>query len=44
MSEAIQLSQLETFIENWHKCYLSQYKKTGYVMTLDLSDEERRQI
>ncbi|EOQ05348.1 hypothetical protein [Bacillus cereus] len=44
MSEAMQLSQLETFIENWHECYLSQYKKTGYVMTLDLSDEERRQI
>ncbi|MGQ3740944.1 AsnC family protein, partial [Bacillus sp. Fil] len=44
MSEAMQLSQLETFIENWHECYLSERKKTGYVMTLDLNDERRKQI
>ncbi|PGS83951.1 replication protein [Bacillus cereus] len=44
MSEAIQLSQLETFIEEWHECYLSELKKTGYVVTLDLSKEEHKQI
>ncbi|PGC93928.1 replication protein [Bacillus toyonensis] len=44
MSEAIQLSQIETYIEEWHECYLSELKKTGYVVTLDLSKEERKQI
>jgi hypothetical protein len=39
MSEAIQLSQIETYIEEWYECYLSERKKTGYVMTLDLSNE-----
>ena len=27
MSEAIQLSQIETYIEEWHECYLSELKK-----------------
>lgn len=44
MSEAIQLSQIETYIEEWHECYLSELKKTGYVVTLDLSKEEHKQI
>ncbi|MEW4153011.1 AsnC family protein [Bacillus thuringiensis] len=44
MSEAIQLSQIETYIEEWHECYLSELKKTGYIVTLDLSKEERKQI
>ncbi|MBG9508340.1 replication protein [Bacillus thuringiensis] len=44
MSEAIQLSQIETYIEEWHECYLSELKKTGYVVTLDLSKEEYKQI
>ncbi|OQR53431.1 AsnC family protein, partial [Bacillus sp. CDB3] len=44
MSEAIQLSQIETFIDEWHECYLSERKKTGYVMTLDLSNEKHKQI
>ncbi|CCW03491.1 MULTISPECIES: hypothetical protein [Bacillus] len=42
MSEAIQLSQIETYIEEWHECYLSELKKTGYVVTLDLSKEEHK--
>ncbi|QDZ76643.1 AsnC family protein [Bacillus cereus] len=44
MSEAIQLSRIETYIEEWHECYLSELKKTGYVVTLDLSKEEHKQI
>ncbi|MEH7150267.1 replication protein [Bacillus thuringiensis] len=44
MSEAIQLSQIETYIEEWHECYLSELKKTGYVVTLNLSKEEHKQI
>ncbi|MHB0802077.1 AsnC family protein [Bacillus thuringiensis] len=44
MSEAMQLSQIETFIDEWHECYLSERKKTGYVMTLDLSNEKHKQI
>ena len=27
MSEAIQLSQIETYIVEWHECYLSELKK-----------------
>ncbi|OQR53102.1 hypothetical protein CDB3_32045, partial [Bacillus sp. CDB3] len=44
MSEVMQLSQIETFIDEWHECYLSERKKTGYVMTLDLSNEKHKQI
>ena len=44
MSEAIRKSQEETFIEEWQECYLSEGKKTGYVVTIDLSKDISKQI
>lgn len=43
MSLAIRKSQ-DTYIENWYECYLSERKKAGYVVTIDLSNEQHKQI
>ncbi|PER25385.1 replication protein [Bacillus cereus] len=40
---AIQQPQ-ETFIDEWHECYLSEYKKSGYIAVLDLSGSEKKQL
>ncbi|CCW06808.1 hypothetical protein EBGED10_35380 [Bacillus sp. GeD10] len=40
MSEAIQLSQIETYIEEWHECYLSELKKNG--LCGDIRFKQRR--
>lgn len=40
---AIQQPQ-ETFIDEWHECYLSEYKKSGYIAILDLSGSEKKQL
>lgn len=40
---AIQQSQ-ETFIDEWHECYLSEHKKSGYIAVLDLSGSEKKQL
>ncbi|MGE6504494.1 AsnC family protein [Bacillus wiedmannii] len=40
---AIQQSQ-ETFIDDWHECYLSEHKKSGYIAVLDLSGSEKKQL
>ncbi|MEM5662264.1 hypothetical protein AAHB62_26260 [Bacillus cereus] len=34
----------ETFIDSWYECYLSERKKSGYVVTIDLSNEQHKQI
>ncbi|MEX0417755.1 AsnC family protein [Bacillus sp. C30] len=44
MSVAIQKRQEETFIDSWYECYLSERKKSGYVVTIDLSNEQHKQI
>lgn len=44
MSVAIRKPQEETFIDSWHECYLSERKKSGYVVTIDLSNEQHKQI
>ncbi|WOA61011.1 AsnC family protein [Bacillus mycoides] len=40
---AIQQPQ-ETFIDEWHECYLSEYKKSGYIAVLDLSGSKKKQL
>ncbi|KGT37257.1 hypothetical protein P9232_15460 [Weizmannia sp. CD-2023] len=30
----------ETYIEEWHDCYLSESKKTGFVCTLQLTNKK----
>ncbi|MGH0951305.1 AsnC family protein [Bacillus mycoides] len=40
---AIRQSQ-ESFIDEWHECYLSEYKKSGYIAVLDLSGSEKKQL
>ncbi|WP_088293603.1 replication protein [Bacillus mycoides] len=40
---AIRQSQ-EAFIDEWHECYLSEYKKSGYIAVLDLSGSEKKQL
>ncbi|MEK3933636.1 AsnC family protein [Bacillus sp. FSL R7-0642] len=40
---AIRQSQ-ETFIDEWHECYLSEHKKSGYIAVLDLSGSEKKQL
>ncbi|PEU16785.1 replication protein [Bacillus sp. AFS019443] len=42
MSLAIQ--KQDTFIDSWYECYLSERKKAGYVVTIDLSNEQHKQI
>jgi len=32
----------ETYIEEWHDCYLSESKKTGFVCTLQLANKKHR--
>ncbi|PGL14389.1 replication protein [Bacillus cereus] len=44
MSVAIRKSQEDTFIDSWHECYLSERKKSGYIVTIDLSNEQHKQI
>lgn len=44
MSSAIRKSQEDTFIDSWYECYLSERKKAGYVVTIDLSNEQHKQI
>ncbi|HDR4393045.1 AsnC family protein [Bacillus cereus] len=44
MSVAIRKPQEETFIDSWYECYLSERKKSGYVVTIDLSNEDHKQI
>ena len=44
MSVAIRKPQEETFIDSWYECYLSERKKSGYVVTIDLSNEQHKQI
>ncbi|MBP3970003.1 AsnC family protein [Bacillus sp. WL1] len=44
MSLAIRKSQEDTFIDSWYECYLSERKKSGYVVTIDLSNEHHKQI
>lgn len=44
MSVAIRKSQEDTFIDSWYECYLSERKKAGYVVTIDLSNEQHKQI
>ncbi|MEH6848547.1 AsnC family protein [Bacillus pseudomycoides] len=43
MSLAIRKSQ-DTFIDSWYECYLSERKKAGYVVTIDLSNEQHKQM
>ncbi|MBJ8031065.1 AsnC family protein [Bacillus cereus group sp. N21] len=43
MSLAIRKSQ-EAFIDEWHECYLSEHKKSGYIAVLDLSGSEKKQL
>lgn len=43
MSVAIRKPQ-EAFIDEWHECYLSEYKKSGYIAVLDLSGSEKKQL
>lgn len=40
---AVRQSQ-ETFIDEWHECYLSEHKKSGYIAVLDLSGNEKKQL
>lgn len=44
MSVAIRKPQEDTFIDSWYECYLSERKKSGYVVTIDLSNEQHKQI
>ena len=39
MSEAIQLSQIETYIVEWHECYLSELKNR---LCCDIRFKQRR--
>lgn len=34
----------ESFIDEWHECYLSEHKKSGYIAVLDLSGSEKKQL
>ncbi|OUB06178.1 replication protein, partial [[Bacillus thuringiensis] serovar konkukian] len=34
----------ESFIDEWHECYLSEHKKSGYITVLDLSGNEKKQF
>ncbi|XLP21887.1 AsnC family protein [Bacillus toyonensis] len=34
----------ESFIDEWHECYLSEHKKSGYIAVLDLSGSEKKQF
>ncbi|MDA1775480.1 hypothetical protein PDJ95_30150 [Bacillus cereus] len=34
----------ETFVDSWYECYLSERKTSGYVVTIDLSNEQHKQI
>lgn len=40
---AILLQLNDSFIEAWHDCYISETKKTGYVVTLQLSEKRKKQ-
>jgi len=39
---AFLLQVQETYIEEWHDCYLSESKKTGFVCTLQLANKKHR--
>lgn len=39
---AFLLQVQETYIEEWHDCYLSELKKTGFVCTLQLANKKHR--
>lgn len=43
-SMSLALEKIDSYIEEWHGCYISEGKKTGYVVTLDLSNEKHKQI
>ncbi|WP_448163670.1 AsnC family protein [Bacillus mobilis] len=41
---SLALEKVDSYIYTWHECYLSDQKKTGYIVTFDLSNEEHKQL
>ncbi|UWJ21250.1 AsnC family protein [Bacillus cereus] len=41
---SLAISKRDTYIDTWDECYISEQKQAGYVVTLDLSNEQYKQI